>query len=331
MRRPLFAMLFLLTQIPAQEGKAELWVTDFAKAKAQAKADKKDLLIAFTGSDWCQPCIRLDEEVFAQGAFTTAAPKSFVLVKLDAPRDESKITPETKAQNEKLAEQYSIRGVPTVLLTDADGLVYAQTGYQPDGAEKYLTMLGELQKKGASFQKALGAAADKKAVERATAVHEALALLDEEVVNTHHLALMEEIVKLDADGKAGLKEKYEPKIKEIAEGKEVAREAKVLNDLVAPLMEEGKGKEALAKVDELIKAPKSTVQHQLALFYKGMITMDVDGDVKAAIAALEASKALAPQSPVSKRIEQILPQLKQQPGGEDKKDEKKEEKKQAGG
>lgn len=307
-----FALPLLVSLLPAQ---GDAWVTDFAKAKAQAKAEKKDLLIDFTGSDWCSWCKKLDEEVFSQDSFLAEAPKGFVLVKLDFPHDPSKTTPELAAQNKKLAEQYPIPGYPTILLTDADGLVYGQTGYQPDGPEKYLAMLADLKKVGAAFQAALGTAAGLQGAERAKALAAALATLDEEVVASHHLACMEEIVKLDADGKAGLKAKFEPKIKEIALGREIEREGRALNELVGPLMQEGKGKEALAKLDELIKAPKGKVQHQLALFFRGMVTMDVDGDTKAAIAALEAAQAVLPESPVAKRIEQVLPELKKQDSG----------------
>jgi thioredoxin-related protein len=304
-------MSFLLLPVVAQE-KGDLWIQDFAKAKAQAKAEKKDLLIDFTGSDWCGWCIKLDEEVFGKEAFTGTAPKSFVLVKLDYPRDESRVTPEIKLQNEGLQKQYQIQGFPTILLCDADGNVYGQTGYQEGGPEKYVEMLAEQKKKGDVFQAAMLRATDKKGMDRAKALDEALSGLDAEVVSSHHLARMEEIVTLDADGKGGLKAKYEAKVKEIADAREIDTEAQAMNELVGPLMEQQKGKEALEKLDAIAKAPKSKIQHQLALFFKGMVQMDVDGDAKAAIAALEAGKAVAPESPIGKRIDKILPDLRKQ-------------------
>jgi hypothetical protein len=131
---------------------------------------------------------------------------------------------------------------------------------------------------------------------------------------------MQEIVKLDADGKAGLKAKYDTKVKDIADAREIDKANGELREFLGPLMEEGKGKEAITKLDEVIKAPKSKAHHQLALFFKGMITMDVDGDAKAAVAALEAAKKILPDSPVGKQIDQILPELKKKV--EEKKDEK---------
>ncbi len=308
MSRFLIVLPLLLFPAFAQDA----WIQDFAKAKAQAKAEKKDLLIDFTGSDWCSWCIKLDEEVFAHDAFKAAAPKSFVLVKLDFPQDESRVTPEIKAQNEKLGQQYAIKGYPTILLTNADGVVYAQTGYQKGGPDKYVEMLADLKKKGDGFQAALLRAEGKQGAERATALDEALSALDAEVVSEHHLAMMEEIVKLDADGKAKLKEKYETKVKELADARQFESEMQEMQKLIAPLMRNKEGDKALAKLDEVIAAPKSKAQHQIALFFKGMVGMDVNGDVKAAITLLEQAKALAPKSQIGEQIDMFMPQLKKQ-------------------
>lgn len=320
MRRFAFVLPFLLLPAFAQESK-DLWIQDFAKAKEQAKAEKKDLLIDFTGSDWCGWCIKLDKEVFSQSAFTGAVPKDFILVKLDFPNDESLVTPEIKKQNEQLGKQYSIRGYPTILLTDADGLVYGQTGYEAGGPDKYVAMLAEMKKKGAAFQAAMTRATGKQGMERATALDEALSSIDGEVVKNHHLAAMEEIVKLDADGKGKLKEKYEAKVKEIAEEKELETEAQALQEMIGPFMQNGEGDKALTELDKVVAAPKSKIQHQLALFFKGMVTMDAKSDAPAAIKILEEAKGLLPNSPVAKRIEQILPELKKQ-GGEKKEEGK---------
>ena len=57
---------------------AEDWTEDFAAAKDLAAKNKKDLLIDFTGSDWCPYCIKLKKEVLSKPEFIAAAPKSFV-------------------------------------------------------------------------------------------------------------------------------------------------------------------------------------------------------------------------------------------------------------
>lgn len=317
----LFLLTFLFTT-PVLLAQDDAWIQDFAKAKAQAKAEKKHLLVDFTGSDWCIWCKRLDKEVFAEAAFKTAAPKDFVLVKIDFPQDEGLVTAEVKAQNEKLQEQYGIQGFPTVLLMDAEGRPYAQTGYEKGGPDKYVPMLADLKKKGDAFCAAMVRADAAKGGDRAKALGEALATLEAEVVGNYHLATMEEIVKLDADGKAGVKAKYEAKVKEIGEAKAAEKEMQSISQMLGPLMQSGEGDQALAKLEEMIKAPKSKGQHQAALFFKGMVIMDTSHDAKAALEALAAAKALAPESPIAKQIDTIRAQIEKEAGkgGDDKKE-----------
>lgn len=116
------------------------WTTDFEAAKAQAKKEGKSLLVDFTGSDWCPPCKKLHNEVFSKSSFIKEASKDFILVELDFPR-KTKISTELKAQNEKLAKKYKVRGFPTVLLMDSKGKVFKTTSYQEGGVKPYLTMI----------------------------------------------------------------------------------------------------------------------------------------------------------------------------------------------
>ncbi|MCP3920301.1 MAG: thioredoxin family protein [bacterium] len=123
----------------------EHWVEDFDVAAAQAKKEGKDLLVDFTGSDWCGWCIKLDKEVFAHDAFLESATKQYVLVSLDFPRGaEAKAKVPNPERNDELQRKYEVRGFPAILLMTAEGEVYGQTGYQPGGPEKYLEHIAGL-------------------------------------------------------------------------------------------------------------------------------------------------------------------------------------------
>ena len=112
------------------------WTEDFAFSKKSARENHKDLLIDFTGSDWCGYCMMLDAEVFKKDEFAKVVPQSFVLVKIDSPRDTSRQTPALREQNTKLSGLYSVEGLPTVILADAEGRPYATTGYKEEFASK---------------------------------------------------------------------------------------------------------------------------------------------------------------------------------------------------
>src|SRR5262245_14207111 len=61
------------------------WFADYDLAQKEAEKTGKDLLVDFTGSDWCGWCIRLHGEVFEHEAFDRGVEKDFVLVALDFP------------------------------------------------------------------------------------------------------------------------------------------------------------------------------------------------------------------------------------------------------
>ena len=124
-------ILLLVLAAPALSAPQEgLWQTDFEAAKSKAKAEKKLLLVDFTGSDWCGWCIKLKGEVFDKESFKTAAPKQFVLVELDFPQ-QKKLSDELKKQNAELQKRYKVLGFPTILVLDAEGQVVARPVIAP--------------------------------------------------------------------------------------------------------------------------------------------------------------------------------------------------------
>lgn len=122
---------------------SEGWMTDYDAALKKAKAEKKTVILDFTGSDWCGWCIRLDKEVFSQKAFKDYAKDNLVTVMLDFP-SKKKISDELKKQNAELAKKYKVRGYPTIFLLNSEGKQIAQTGYKRGGAEAYVKHLKAL-------------------------------------------------------------------------------------------------------------------------------------------------------------------------------------------
>ena len=83
MKRLLVSLPLLAGLLTAQEQEKDLWTQDFAAAKARAKAEKKDLLVDFTGSDWCGWCIKLDNEVFSNCLlYTSPSPRDATLSRM---------------------------------------------------------------------------------------------------------------------------------------------------------------------------------------------------------------------------------------------------------
>jgi protein disulfide-isomerase len=114
------------------------WKTSFAQAMPEASQQNKQVLLYFSGSDWCAPCIKMDQEVFSRREFAKFASKNLILVKLDFPRHK-KLSPPEKAQNEQLAKKYAVQGFPTYVLVDASGKeIRRQEGYLDGGPTQFL-------------------------------------------------------------------------------------------------------------------------------------------------------------------------------------------------
>ena len=113
------------------------WTTNLESALASAKKSKKFVLAQFTGSDWCPPCMMIHDKVFSKSAFTRPVSRKFILVKIDMPKSDPKLT----QKNRKVMRDYKVTGVPTVLLFGDDGREFSRFG-----AAAYPTVDGFLDK-----------------------------------------------------------------------------------------------------------------------------------------------------------------------------------------
>lgn len=129
--------LFTSTFIFAQEGHSQLqWETDFELAKQKAKQSKKNILMLFTGSDWCPPCKKLKKEFFNSEKFKIYSDR-FILVYVDFPRNKELVAPETAIQNKKLNSIYKVSSLPTILIVDYIGKkLDMKKGYNSGGETK---------------------------------------------------------------------------------------------------------------------------------------------------------------------------------------------------
>lgn len=111
------------------------WGLDMEQAKTEAKAEHKLILLYFSGSDWCGPCIKLKKDIYESEEFGAFANEHLVLVKADFPRQKKNQLDKKQTQhNEVLAEKYNNKGkFPFSVLINADGKVLKEwDGYPKD-------------------------------------------------------------------------------------------------------------------------------------------------------------------------------------------------------
>lgn len=147
MRR--FSSLLIVFSFVATVARGSEWQTDYDQALATARATKKCVLLDFTGSDWCGPCIQMEKVVFSKAAFLNYAKQNLVLVAVDYPR-KKKLPEKIAKQNEHLMQQYDIEksGFPTVILLNPDGKVLGQLeGYAGERPADIIAWVEKLRSK----------------------------------------------------------------------------------------------------------------------------------------------------------------------------------------
>lgn len=110
---------------------------DLNAAISQAKSQNKLVLLDFTGSDWCPPCMQLHKEIFSQDQFQSYANSNLVFVTVDFP-SKYHLPEAASATNDLLSAKFNIEGFPTLVALDGEGKeIWRHLGFI-DGGPKEL-------------------------------------------------------------------------------------------------------------------------------------------------------------------------------------------------
>lgn len=129
---------------------SSIWKSNYQDALKTANKKNLPILIVFSGSDWCKPCIKLRERILVKSAFTAWAQSNVVCVTADFPRQKKNVlSPEQQKQNDALAEKFNRNGLfPLVLLVDKNEKALGYKTYEDVTPEKFAQELSEIISKG---------------------------------------------------------------------------------------------------------------------------------------------------------------------------------------
>lgn len=116
------------------------WNTRLDEAKKEATKNNTQILLVFSGSDWCKPCIQLKNTVFKSPEFIDAVKGKYELVVIDFKRDNTGVSQEEISYREKIAETYNQNGYfPLVAILDSEGnTLKTIESYKGETAEYYI-------------------------------------------------------------------------------------------------------------------------------------------------------------------------------------------------
>jgi tetratricopeptide (TPR) repeat protein len=226
LRHVMILILALLTPgVVWAEAPMLRWVHNLDDAKKLATDEHKDLLVNFTGLEWCQWCRVLHDNILVRDEFGAAA-NDFVLVDLDFPADLDDLGP-LKDPYASWVQKYLIRANPTIVLADESGRPYAYlTGAgcaEEANVTSFLASLGKLRNARLKRDQELAAAENSTGLARAAHLSAALESIDAQLEdfdrhNDDPLVVfyrpeIDEICRLDADNALKLRASYEARLK----------------------------------------------------------------------------------------------------------------------
>lgn len=145
MKKIVITLILFVTTL----GFSQDWNYNFEEAKKIAAEQDKNIIIVFSGSDWCAPCIKLDKNIWQSDTFKKEATKQWIIVRADFPRKKANELPkEQMDRNRKLADKFNPDGsFPLVVILDNNGKVLGKMGFKNVAPEEYIKMIHAFEKK----------------------------------------------------------------------------------------------------------------------------------------------------------------------------------------
>ncbi len=119
------------------------WFEDIESAKSYADEHQAKILMVFSGSDWCKPCIQFKKDILEADSFKSWGASKLVILYLDFPaRKKNKLSPSQTEHNERLAEKFNKSGAfPNVFLLDKEAVVLANPVFKGQAVDDFIAKL----------------------------------------------------------------------------------------------------------------------------------------------------------------------------------------------
>lgn len=130
----LLSVLFCTEARAARSG----WEDDYRKVLETAKKESKYILVNFTGSDSCLPCMKMYRNIFSTKEFRDFAKQNLVLMEVDFPR-EKRLPFQKEIQNQRLAKEFGVVWFPAIFILSPEGKRLVRFRYMDGGPDKFIT------------------------------------------------------------------------------------------------------------------------------------------------------------------------------------------------
>ena len=132
-------LFFLLSVCTYSQG----WKETYGEALTASVDQKKAIILVFAGSDWCAPCMKLDNNIWQSEEFKAYSKENYILYKADFPRKKSnQLSVKLIEQNAALADRFNPKGhFPLVVVLNHEEKVMGKMGYKKVNPAEYISLL----------------------------------------------------------------------------------------------------------------------------------------------------------------------------------------------
>lgn len=140
-------LVVVLILMMSSFGFAQDWKYNFEEAKTEAQSESKNIVIIFSGSDWCAPCMKLERNIWNSEEFKKESAEKWVLVKANFPKKKAnQLSEEQTNHNRALAEKFNKEGsFPLVVILSPEGKVLGKTGFKNVSPAEYIKLMHSLE------------------------------------------------------------------------------------------------------------------------------------------------------------------------------------------
>lgn len=274
------------------------WTSDFQQAKKIAVAEKKDMALLFTASDWLDLAKTFDQEILSQQAFLNLASSHYSLVKLDFPKDVNLQSKQTTTQNQLLMQAYRVRGLPTLILTDELGRPYAITGYHDGGLNAWLEEFNQLRQTREKRDRLFAKAKNANGVERAQLLSQGMPDLPGNIAARFYRNIMNEVIQLDPENQTGRVIYFQTLIADVKYA-----------DQMQQLTVKGNDKKMLALSDHYLKIGNLSDSSRQGVLFNKLSIYEKQGNSTQVSKTLQEIISVAPDSPQGKQAASLLEKI----------------------
>lgn len=135
------SLALILTLVWCTQLSAQSDFLHIDQAFQYSKKESKPIMLVFSGSDWCKPCIKLKKSILESKDFHEISDQ-LIFMYLDFPyKKANRLSKEKTKHNEKLAERYNKKGYfPRIVFIDNNGQILNEIIYKKGmSTEKFIS------------------------------------------------------------------------------------------------------------------------------------------------------------------------------------------------